>query len=163
MADAATPGSARRATVLLPGEARRIGAEGGPYVDVLAEATLTRGALTLMETGGTEVGVGPPMHIHHRDDEAFYVLAGRYRMHLAGRDFDCPAGSFIYVPNGTVHGFFAVEAGTRKLNVYAPSAFEGFFEDLDRLATAARDDAAIADLFERFATEVVGPIPDSYR
>jgi quercetin dioxygenase-like cupin family protein len=152
----------RAAVVLLPGDIPRIGAADGPHVLRLATSTLTAGSLSLYETGGTAVGSGPPMHIHHRDNEAFYVISGSYRMHVAGRDHVCPAGSFIYLPPGTVHGFYALEAGTRKLNLYAPAAYEGFYEELEEILNADPDDAAVRDLFERYATEIVGPIPDAY-
>ncbi len=128
-----------------------------------ATSELTDGTMTLIETGGTEVGSGPPMHIHHRDNEAFFVLSGSYRMHVAGTDYECPAGSFVYLPPGTVHGFYALEPGTRKLNIYAPSSHEGFFDDLDAIMAEGADDDRIRELFERHQTEIVGPIPTTYR
>src|ERR1700752_3919818 len=132
---------ARAPLVLLPGEARRIGALDGPEVLEYATSELTDGTLTLIATGGTEVGSGPPMHIHHGNNEAFFVLSGSYRMHVAGEDYECPAGSFIYLPAGTVHGFYALEPGTQKLNIYAPSSHEGFFEDLDAIMAEGADQA----------------------
>jgi len=153
----------RTALVLLPGEARRIGSVDGPEVLEYATSELTDGTLTLIATGGTEVGSGPPMHIHHRNNEAFFVLAGSYRMHVAGDEYQCPAGSFIYLPPGTVHGFYALEPGTRKLNIYAPSSHEGFFEDLDAIMADGADEGRIDDLFRRHDTEIVGPIPPMYR
>ena len=154
---------ARRPLVLRPGEARKIGPDEGPSVLVYATSELTAGSLTLMETGGTTVGSGPPMHIHHRNNEAFFVLSGSYRMHVAGRDYDCPAGTFIFLPAGTVHGFYALVPGTRKLNIYAPSSHEGFFEGLDAIMAGGADETQIKDLFERYHTEIVGPIPEDYR
>jgi mannose-6-phosphate isomerase-like protein (cupin superfamily) len=148
---------------LLPGEARRIGSGAGPSVLEYATSDLTDGTMTLIETGGTEVGSGPPMHIHHRASEAFFVLSGSYRMHVAGTDYECAAGSFVYLPPGTVHGFYALEPGTRKLNIYAPSSHEGFFDDLDAIMAEGADDERIRELFERHHTEIVGPIPAPYR
>jgi len=152
----------RQPVVLMPGDVPRIGPADGRHVLRLATGALTEGALSLNETGGTDVGSGPPMHIHHRDDEAFYVLSGSYRMHVAGRDYSCPSGAFIYLPRGTVHGFYALEAGTRKLNIYAPASHDGFFEELDEILTSKPDDEAVRELFERYATTIVGPIPDAY-
>ena len=149
--------------VLLPGEANRIGAPDGAHVLQLASAELTEGSLMLVETVGTTVGSGPPMHVHHRDDEAFFITAGSYRMHVAGQDHVCPAGSFIYLPRGTVHGFYALEPGSRKLNIYTPASHAGFYEELDDVLANGRDDAQLVDLFERYHTEIVGPIPGTYR
>jgi quercetin dioxygenase-like cupin family protein len=152
----------RQPVVLMPGDIPRIGAADGPHVLRLVTSEVTEGALAVYETAGTAVGSGPPMHIHHRDDEAFYVIAGSYRMHVAGRDYTCPAGAFIYLPRGTVHGFYALEAGTRKLNLYAPASHDGFYEELEDILSADRDDEAVRELFDRYATEIVGPIPEAY-
>jgi quercetin dioxygenase-like cupin family protein len=153
----------RRPIVLRPGDAKRISSPGAPDVSLYVTSETTAGALTLIETGGTAVGSGPPMHIHHQDNEAFFVLAGSYRMHVDGRDYECPVGSFIYLPMGTVHGFYALEPGTRKLNIYAPSAMEGFFEELDVLLAEGADEGVLRELNERYATEIVGPVPEGYR
>ncbi len=62
----------------------------------------TGGAYSLFEVA-TQPGTGPPPHIHHREDEAFYVLEGEYEF-LAGREtLRVGAGSLLYVPKGTVH------------------------------------------------------------
>lgn len=155
-------GAAPRAFLLRPGEAVRISSEGAPDVLRLATSEVTGGAFTLLETGNADVGSGPPLHIHHEADETFYVLAGAYRMHIAGEDHHCPAGSLIFVPKGTVHGFESLEPGTRKLNLYVPPAMEGFFEELDEVLTDGND-AQVSSVYERYATEIVGPIPPSYR
>lgn len=102
------------------------------------------------------------MHIHHEADETFYVLSGSYRMHIDGQDHHCPAGSLVFIPKGTPHGFITLEQGTRKLNLYVPSAFEGFFEELDEILPGATDKQLVA-LYARYATEIVGPIPSTYR
>jgi mannose-6-phosphate isomerase-like protein (cupin superfamily) len=48
---------------------------------------------------------GPPPHVHRIYDEAFYVLAGSVQFMSDGTSLDCPAGSFVFVPRGTPHGF----------------------------------------------------------
>jgi mannose-6-phosphate isomerase-like protein (cupin superfamily) len=45
-------------------------------------------------------GFGPPIHVHHDCAEAFYVLEGEYVMSLEDREFVCPAGWFIFIPQG---------------------------------------------------------------
>src|SRR5260221_12787327 len=42
-----------------------------------------------------------PLHVHHGDDEAWYVVEGSLRV-LAGKDEDeAHAGSGVFVPRGT--------------------------------------------------------------
>ncbi|HSO28679.1 MAG TPA: cupin domain-containing protein [Candidatus Sulfomarinibacteraceae bacterium] len=147
--------------VLLRGQGRQID-EGSFVVGVLADGELTDGAFSLIETTETEVGTGPPLHIHRDCAESFVVLAGRYRMHLGGHDLDCPSGSFVYVPKGLVHTFVSVEPGSRKLNLYTPAGMVGYFDELAdaiRKGVSAEDLGALA---ERYAMEVVGPVPEGY-
>jgi quercetin dioxygenase-like cupin family protein len=148
--------------VLRQADAVRISAEDAPVVLRLATSNDTGGAFTLLEVGDADIGSGPPMHIHREADETFYVLSGSYRMHIAGEDHHAPAGTLIFIPKGTVHGFVTLEPGTRKLNLYVPSAFDGFFEELDNILPDGTEEQLIA-LNERYATEIVGPIPPSYR
>ena len=92
--------------VQLPGEARTIDV-GGFTVVVHAGAGSTSGAFSLIETVEAMAGSGPPLHVHRDAAESFYVIEGEYVMHLDGRDFRCPAGSFVYVPR--VHAGLAFD------------------------------------------------------
>ena len=147
--------------VLLPGEARSI--DVGPFtVTVHADPGTTGGAFSLIETREPEPGVGPPLHVHDDCAESFVVLAGRYRMHLDGRDFECPAGSFVYVPTGMEHTFQSLDAESRKLNLYAPAGMVGYF---DELRDAIRDGAGEPELDAiagRYRMRVTGPVPPGY-
>jgi mannose-6-phosphate isomerase-like protein (cupin superfamily) len=44
-----------------------------------------------------------PLHIHHNDDEAWYVLEGRLRVRVGGDDHDVPAGGAVIGPRGVPH------------------------------------------------------------
>jgi mannose-6-phosphate isomerase-like protein (cupin superfamily) len=46
-----------------------------------------------------------PLHVHHRDDEAWYVIEGALRFRLADRELVAPAGSTVLVPAGVPHTF----------------------------------------------------------
>jgi Cupin domain len=47
-----------------------------------------------------------PLHLHHEDDEAWYVLAGRLRVRVGNDEFDVTAGSAIIGPHGQPHTFW---------------------------------------------------------
>ena len=122
----------------------------------------TAGAFSLLEADEPP-GFGPPMHIHHNAAEAFYVVAGEYRIFVDDEEFACPAGSFIHIPAGVRHGFRVGALPSRKLNLYAPAAMVGYFDDLS--AAIARDEMAPEDLAEiatRHGMEVTGPVPEGY-
>jgi mannose-6-phosphate isomerase-like protein (cupin superfamily) len=147
--------------VLLPSEARTLDL-GGFGVTVHADADTTEGAFSLIETSENEPGAGPPLHVHRDCAESFFVLAGRYRMHLDGKDFDCPAGSFVYVPVGMRHTFQSAEAGSRKLNLYTPAGMVGYFDELAAAIAEGLDEAGLDAIAERYRMEVVGPVPEGY-
>ena len=152
---------ADRAFVVQPGEGRAIDL-GGFLMHVKADADATRGAFTLLEA--TEPPhFGPPMHIHRDAAEAFYVLEGEYLIFIDDQEIRCPAGSFIYIPAGAVHGFRVGAVRSRKLNLYVPHAMVGYFDDLSAaIAAGDVDDAALGAIAEHYGMEVLGPVPEGY-
>ena len=149
------------AIVLRPGEGRAI-ALGGFDVRVLAGGDDTNGLFSLIETSEADAGGGPPLHVHRDCAESFVVLDGRYAMHLEDAEFDCPAGSFVYVPSGMVHTFRVLEPSSRKLNLYTPAGMVGYFDELAAAIAAGRGEAELDAIAERYAMDVVGPVPEGY-
>jgi cupin domain len=50
-------------------------------------------------------GFGPPLHIHHREDEAFYLLDGAMQV-VCGEDrWEAGPGSLVMLPRGVPHAF----------------------------------------------------------
>jgi mannose-6-phosphate isomerase-like protein (cupin superfamily) len=147
--------------VLGPGDGRRIDV-GSFNVNVKAAREQTGGAFTLIETEEAVLGAGPPLHIHRDAAESFYVLAGEYLMHLDGRDYECPAGSFVYVPRGLPHTFKVTIPGSRKLNLYTPAAMEGYFDELANAIRGRVDEDGLTEIAERYDMEILGPPPEGY-
>jgi mannose-6-phosphate isomerase-like protein (cupin superfamily) len=131
---------------------------------VLATGTQTDQAFSLLRTQGEPPGFGPPMHVHHDAAEAFYVLEGQYQMFMDDHQELCPPGTFVYVPTGVAHTFRVVSPGPgRKLNIFAPGAMVGFFEELAEAEAAGGATAELVDVIAaRHQMEVVGPVPRSY-
>ncbi len=75
-------------------------------------------------------GGGPPPHIHHREDEAFFVLEGEISFMLGDRKVVARPGSFIQGPRGIPHAFKnESEAPARVLILVTPPGFEKFMEE----------------------------------
>jgi len=150
-----------RAFVFGPGEGRAIDL-GNFAMTVKATADDTGGAFSLLEA--TEPpGFGPPLHVHTNAAEAFYVLDGLYRIFVDDDVFECPAGSFIYIPAGRRHGFRVGDVASRKLNLYAPAAMTGYFDELSVLiATGEPDPDAVDRIGRRYGMDVLGPVPEGY-
>jgi quercetin dioxygenase-like cupin family protein len=149
------------AFVLGPGGGRSIDL-GNFKMSLKAAGPQTADAFTLLEADEPP-GFGPPMHIHHDAAEAFYVLAGEYVIFLEQDEYTCPAGSFIYIPQGMRHGFRVGGVPSRKLNLYSPAAMVGYFDELSAAITADEADEARLDaIARRYGVEVVGPVPEGY-
>lgn len=144
-----------------PGEGKFIDL-GDFGMTVKASEQETGGVVSVLEAV-EPAGFGPPIHVHHDCAEAFYVLEGEYVMNLEDREFVCPAGSFVFIPQGARHGFRVGDVPSRKLNFYFPASMIGYFEDL---ATALRrgdvNDDALAEIAETHAMEIVGPPTERY-
>jgi quercetin dioxygenase-like cupin family protein len=151
-----------RAFIQMPGDGRVLNM--GPFqMTVKADADQTGGTLTVLEAE-EPAHFGPPLHIHDDAAEAFYVLDGEYVMFVDGDEYRCPAGSFIYIPAGTRHGFRVGATPSRKLNIYLPAAMVGYFDELaESEATGTALDAdELTTLAARYAMRVLGPVPEGY-
>jgi mannose-6-phosphate isomerase-like protein (cupin superfamily) len=108
----------------------------------------TGGALSVFET---TVEAGPPLHVHDRDDECFYVLDGELSVRC-GRDvFDAAAGSFVFLPRGRAHRFWARDKPARLLLIAVPGGIEDYFDQINN----ASDDVERHRIGELYGIRVV--------
>jgi quercetin dioxygenase-like cupin family protein len=113
----------------------------GKRLDVLGDAvhiTLrgedTGGAYALVEIEARP-GCGPPLHVHRREDEAFFVLEGEFEFTVAGGAIRAGEGAAIFGPRGVPHTFRCVGPRPgRLLATLSPPGFEEFFEEVQALA-----------------------------
>lgn len=124
-----------------PGEGRSIWIVGDTYT-FKAVGEDTGRALTLLE-GEVSPQLGPPPHIHHHEDEFFYVLEGELEFLDNDRTFTASAGSFVYIPRGALHRFKNVgETNARMLVFFTLAGMENFFfEAASRRACPCRREA----------------------
>jgi mannose-6-phosphate isomerase-like protein (cupin superfamily) len=144
-----------------PGEGRVIDL-GDFAVTVKASESETDGVVSVLENEEPP-GFGPPIHVHHDCAEAFYVLAGEYIMNLEDREVVCPAGSFIFIPKGTRHGFRVGNVPSRKLNFYFPASMVAYFDDLaEALQRDSVSEGELAGIADAHQMEIVGPPSERY-
>lgn len=80
--------------------------------------------------------VGPPPHIHSKEDEAFFILEGKVEILLGEQTLIGTPGSFVYLPKNTVHAFKTVgSTPARMLNILNPPGAETFFQQLGPVGT----------------------------
>ncbi len=150
-----------RPFVLRPGEGRGIDM-GNFRMSLKASGEDTGQAFSLLEAEEPP-DFGPPMHIHQDAAEAFYVVSGEYIIFIGDDEYVCPAGSFIYIPAGAPHGFRVGAVASRKLNIYAPAAMVGYFDELAAaIARDEMDDETLGEIARRYGMEVIGPVPEGY-
>ena len=117
------------------GEGKSLWVFGG-LVTFYALGEETGGAFTLFEEA-TSPGSSAFPHLHHGEDQAFYVLEGEHEFVCGGRAFEAKPGSFLYVPRGTVHSFENVGTTPGRLLILSAPAggTEAFFFEVGEPAT----------------------------
>jgi len=120
------------------------------------------GSYALLEWEAPPGAASPPVHVHHRTDEGFYVVSSAYRFLVDGKTIDGPTGSHLLVRAGVPHTFWnAGDAPARCLIILTPPEFALYFRELSLgLADAKTDEDSIEvrrRLSARFDIEVVGP------
>lgn len=101
---------------------------------------------------------GPPMHVHHREDEMFYVVDGVFELTCGTRVERAEPGALAFMPRGVRHTYRNAgrEPGTLIVTI-VPGGFEGFFREVNELSvTGTLNPASIATLGKRYALDFVG-------
>ncbi len=114
-----------------PDEGRRSLRVFGELVTCKVTSDQTGGAYSLFEVT-TQPGEGPPPHVHHREDESFYVLEGEYEFFSGKGIIRAGVGSLLCVPRGALHAHKNVGADAgRLLATQTPGGlYERFFEEV---------------------------------
>jgi mannose-6-phosphate isomerase-like protein (cupin superfamily) len=89
-----------------------------PYAEFLRVPAMSAGVYHL-PAGGTD-----PQR-PHREDELYYVIAGRATIRVGGEDCPVAAGSAVYVPAGVPHRFHSIAEALDVLVLFAPEESEG--------------------------------------
>lgn len=94
-----------------------------------------------------------PLHLHHNDDEAWYVLEGTLCVRVGDQDVEAKAGSAVFVPRGTPHTYWNPGTGLlRYLLVMTPRTFE-LIREIH--AMRERTPAALQAVFRKYDSELL--------
>jgi quercetin dioxygenase-like cupin family protein len=129
-----------------------------------ASAKTTNGVFGLVEHSSMHPGFATPYHVHHREDEAFYVIDGEVAFVLDGNWKRVGPGSYVYGPREIPHGFRIVSvAPARMLILCTPGGFENFVEELaqplDGQPTPP-DMPKLVAAAARAGIDILGPLPE---
>jgi mannose-6-phosphate isomerase-like protein (cupin superfamily) len=148
-----------QAVVLSAGEGRQIAGPTGMPMIVKAGAADTHGAYALIEYSHVAGAPGPPAHIHHHHEEAFYVLEGELTLLMGDQTLTVGAGGFALVPRGVVHRPSNSGAETARFFFITSGASDGFFVEMSEKLGAAKGRLPVEELVEigsRWDVEYVG-------
>jgi len=100
----------------------------GWLLTFLATGEETRGQFALQEQVGRKGNVPPP-HIHHREDETFYVLEGEMTFSIGDQTIKAKPGTMVFAPRDIVHSFTIDSEQVRILVMNNPAGLEDFFKE----------------------------------
>ena len=131
---------------------------------VKAGGTETGHAFAQIETDDPQ-GSGTPLHLHHNEDETFYVIEGEVTVVVGEERIDLGAGDFCFGPRGVPHTYVVRSERARMLVTLSPAGLEELFVSLGAPVTGPEPpaDAAmppmpeLARLFGGYGCDVLGP------
>lgn len=145
-------------TVLAPGEGLRL--QSGPGRDLIFKVTGedTGGAFDYFIVEVAPKG-GPPLHVHHKQEETIHALKGRYKIRIGEQVFTIEEGGFAYLPSNVPHAFLNLTDEVGEIVVvYTPGGGHKFYEELGPATRSGTTDrAAIAAIFEKHDMTLLGP------
>lgn len=153
----------RRPILVRPGDGPSVWSLGGRFTVKLDESG-SAGRFSIVEALAFRA-TEPPLHIHHREDEAWFVLDGRMTFYVGDEELVATNGSFVLAPMGLAHTFTVDAEPTRVLVFAAPAGFEHFALELGTAASTDTPPLGLAmpgpDVLGpaagRYGIEVIGP------
>lgn len=130
---------------------------GTMSIDFKVSGSETDGALFILENTNDSRG-GPPRHLHHEQEEWFYVVEGDYVAEIGDEHYQLGPGDSILAPRKTPHVWAHVGEGTGRLIVaFRPAGdMESFFDAMSKIkGSPSREE--LHGLFRSHGMEVTGP------
>ena len=119
-----------------------------------------------IETDGPR-GDATPRHVHHNEDETFYVAEGEVTVLVGDERIDLHPGDYLFAPRGVVHATIVRSDRARVLTTISPAGLEQLFVELGVPVTDAEPPTDVvmppmdetARLFGGYGVDIVGPPP----
>jgi mannose-6-phosphate isomerase-like protein (cupin superfamily) len=141
----------------------------GWHVEFIATGEDTGGHYSLTGVHGRrDHSEMPPLHVHTREEECFYVLSGTITCYVGDEVFELAEGGFIALPPNVPHRYEVTSGEARLLNLCLPAGFEGFYRALSEPPAGPgfppkpdgpRDIPRLIAVAAEHGIEIVGPPP----
>jgi mannose-6-phosphate isomerase-like protein (cupin superfamily) len=138
---------------------------GTTRLQVLADAARTGGQLTIIEER-SNTGDATPLHVHHHEDEMFWLLEGAMTAWVGDERLDLAPGGFAFLPRGIPHAYRLMADNSRILIIATPAGIEDMFREAGwDLSTPPPPDWSVSiplltQICERRETPILGPPPE---
>jgi quercetin dioxygenase-like cupin family protein len=148
----------REYTVLANGEGLRL--QSGPGRDLIFKVTGedTGGAFDYFMVEVAPKG-GPPLHVHHKQEETIHVLKGKFKVRIGEHIFRLDEGGFAYLPSQVPHAFLNLtDAPGELIVVYTPGGGHKFYEELGPATrNGSPDPKVVSQIFTMHGMSLLGP------
>jgi len=126
-------------------------------IDIKVSTLDTNGALSVAEITSLHRG-GPARHLHHEQDEWFYVVEGEYVSEVGEERYELGPGDSVLAPRKVAHVWAYVGEGTGRLIAALQPAgeIEAFFDELAALGSTP-DREVLQRAFSSHGMELTGP------
>jgi mannose-6-phosphate isomerase-like protein (cupin superfamily) len=94
-----------------------------------------------------------PLHLHHHDDEAWYVVEGVLGVQVGAEDVEARAGAAVFVPRGTPHTYWNAGPGRLRYLLVMTANIYRLIQAIH--AAQDRTPPALRALFQQFDSELV--------
>lgn len=145
-------------TVLAPEEGLRL--QSGPGRDLIFKVTGedTGGAFDYFIVQVAPKG-GPPLHVHHKQEETVQVVKGRFKVRIGEEIFYLEEGGFAYLPSKVPHAFLNLTDDAAELIVvYTPGGGHKFYQEFGPISRNGPPDRAVfGALFAKYDMTLLGP------
>jgi quercetin dioxygenase-like cupin family protein len=101
----------------------------GALAEIKVTAGQTGGLLSIIQITEAPNAVGP-LHVHHREDEGFWILEGDVTFEVGDVTIEASAGDFAFGPRGIPHRYTVGDAGCRMLFIMTPGGFEDLVREM---------------------------------
>jgi mannose-6-phosphate isomerase-like protein (cupin superfamily) len=126
-------------------------------IDTKVSTLDTLGGLCVLEITSFDKG-GPPRHLHHEQEEWFYVVDGEYVIEVGEERFELGPGDSVIAPRKLAHAWAYVGEGTgRQIAALQPAGeIEAFFDELATLGGSPEREV-LRRAFSSHGMELTGP------
>ena len=142
----------------------------GMLATIKVTAEQTGGRCSLVEILAPD-GYEGVLHVHHQEDEGFYILEGEMTFYVGEQTIEAHPGSYLFGPKDVPHAFTVDSGPARLLFVFSPAGLEGLIREMGEPAGSLSippqpegepDEAEMERMVAiaaRYGAEILGPPP----